>query len=189
MSSLQRMVGELSPFGIYSLTEDSNIYCELSAYAVGLDLLRNAQDTLLREGFYATAESYGLSIPEKMWGATRETLQTETRRQMLKERLALSGADFTVASLQKVIGMLGLEARVHESPKTEQISVVVDTKGLTKAERGFIINQLQGHLPAHLDISVSFEGFIWADVDSSLLTFAQMDSSSLTWAEIDIYTL
>ncbi len=189
MSTLERMCQVMSPFGIYSLSSESNVYSELSACAVGIDILRDTLSTLLRENFYATAESYGLSIPEKMWGSERINVPLDTRREMLRERLALSDADFTVASFNKVLNMLGIEAEVHESPRTQQISIVVLTENLTDSERSFIVSQLKGHLPAHLDIGVSFDGFNWSDVKSSSLTFEQMDSASMTWSEIDMYTI
>ena len=59
MSTLESMRSALLPVGIYNITENSNAYKELLVYSRELDRLYVRADEILREGFFATAESWG----------------------------------------------------------------------------------------------------------------------------------
>ena len=52
------MKQKLMPLGLYDLEGQSEVLCELKAYAEGLDLLFEYIDELFRENYIATAESY-----------------------------------------------------------------------------------------------------------------------------------
>ena len=65
MTSLESMINKLKPLGVYNLNSDSLVYAELSAFAVGIDILRDELDELLREAFVKTAESFGIENLER----------------------------------------------------------------------------------------------------------------------------
>lgn len=187
MRVLDSLISKHLPLHIYNITEDSNIYIELSAYAEGLEILRRELDTQLRECFFATAETYGLDNAERLWGNVRDDLTVSKRRQMLITRSAFGYDDFTLQGIQKLLTFLGIEGVVYEYPKTQRI--VVDTKGIqaTQGQKNWIYAQLNSLLPAHLDIDVLWGGFCFDDIEAKSFTFDQMDSKELTWAEIDVY--
>ena len=187
MIVLDSLIEKHRPLHIYNIEQGSNIFCELSAYAEGLQMLRDELDTMLRECFPATAEDYGLEIPERLWGKVRSDLETEKRRQMLIARSSFGYDDFTLSGIQKLLCFLGVEGVVYEYPLTNRI--VVDTKGrnLTPGQKNWIRTQLESLLPAHLDIDVLWGTFCFDDIDDKNLTFDYMDSQSMTWSEIDEY--
>ncbi len=187
MNVLESLIKNHLPLHIYNITEDSNIYCELSAYAEGLEVLRAELQTQLRECFFMTAESYGLENAERLWGNVRDDLPASRRRQMLITRSAFGYDDFTLQGMQKLLGFLGIEGVVYENPKAQRL--VVDTKGtqLSQGQKNWIYSQLCSLLPCHLDIDVLWGDFCFDDIEAKNLTFDQMDSKSLTWSAIDIY--
>ena len=56
------MKNKLSAIGIYNIENGSNIYNELKAYSVELDRIFSELDTMLREYFIETAQSYGITL-------------------------------------------------------------------------------------------------------------------------------
>ncbi len=187
MSVLDSLKKRLKPLHIYNITEGSNIQNELECYAVGLELLRQECDTMLRECFFATSETYGLENAERLWGNVRSDLTLAERRQMLITRSAFGYDDFTLQGIQKLLSFLGVEGVIYEYPSSQRI--VVDTKSaqLTQGKKNWIYSQLCALLPAHLDIDVLWGDFCFDDIESKNLTFDQMDSRNFTWAEIDVY--
>lgn len=186
MDTFTSMVSKLSPLGIYNVTEDSNIYTELMAYKEGLDIIVSQLDTMLRECFFSTAESYGLSNAERLWGAVRDDLSVEQRREMLLARSAFSYDDFTPEGISELLKMLGISGEVTEYPATLRMVVDVSDGNYTEGQRLWIINQLRALLPAHLEVDAVFSGLEWEDIDSGALTFQQMERKSLTWDQIDL---
>ncbi len=185
MSTFEKLAGVLAPLGVYEIKEESTIWSELKAYAVGLDMLREELLELESEAFIPTSESYGLSRRERLFAAVRDDLSVENRRNMLLTRSAFGQGDFTLDGIQKILEFLGIEGSIEEYPFANRVVVWVEDKGLTKGQRNFIISQLNLLFPAHLEIDGVFEGFSWADVKAGNLTFAQMENSQKTWNEID----
>lgn len=187
MNVLDSLIERHRPLHIYDIRQGSNIYWELIAYAEGLQMLRDELDTMLRECFPATAESYGLEIPERLWGKVRDDLDRDKRREMLITRGSFGYDDFTPEGIQKLLRFLGVQGIVYEYPYINRI--VVDTKGrnLSEGQKNWIRTQLESLLPAHLDIDVLWGTFCFDDIDNKNLTFDYMDTVSMTWSEIDEY--
>lgn len=187
MNVLEALINKHRPLHIYNITEGSNVYYELSAYAEGLQILRDELDNMLRECFVVTAEDYGLEIPERLWGKVRDDLDVKKRREMLLARSSFGYDDFTPEGIRKLLAFLGIDGVVYEYPAIYRI--VVDTKGrnLTQGTKNWIYAQLEALLPAHLDIDVLWGTFCFDDIDNKSLTFDYMDSVSMTWSEIDMY--
>ncbi len=187
MNVLNSLINKHAALHIYNITDDSNICRELQAYAEGLEMLKAELDTMLRESFYATAETYGLERAERLWGKVRDDLDVKKRRQMLITRSAFGYDDFTPEGVKKLLAFLGVDGVVYEYPKAQR--VVVDTKeaDFTQGQKNWIYSQLNALLPAHLDVDVLWGNFCFDDIEKNNLTFDQMDAKSLTWSEIDIY--
>lgn len=188
MSALNSLLKKLEPLHIYNITENSNIYRELQVYAAALDLFSEDVDTLLSEGFYVTAESFGLESMEKLWGKARDDLSLERRREMICLRNAFGLNDFTLAGINKLVSFLGLDnAQVEEYPKLHRIVIDASGRAYSNGQRNWIHSQLEALLPAHLEFDIVWEGFSFDVMDNKKLTFDSMDAKSFTWSEIDIY--
>lgn len=185
MSTLQSMIKKLSPLRVYDLREESCVYAELSAFAAGLDVLRDTLEELLKEGFVMTAEGFGLSLSEEITGSPREDLSLEQRREMISQRQSLGNGDFTLEGIQKVLKAMGVEGEITECPKA--LRMYIDLRGeiYTPAMKSWLINQARELLPAHLEVDVIFSGFHWGNVTAKNLTFKEMDERYFTWDEID----
>ncbi|MGN0452783.1 MAG: hypothetical protein ACI4GZ_03170 [Ruminococcus sp.] len=186
MSSLDSLILRLSPLGVYSLEENTAVYSELSAYAVGLDILRETLDTMIRECFFASAESYGLRNAEILLGKSREDLPLEKRREMLIARNSLGVNDFTLQGMEKILNLLGVEGVIEEFPALQRISVNLGATLCTRGEKNFIISQIESLFPSHLEADVAFGGMSWAYIEMQQLTFDKMEQKGYSWQEIDI---
>lgn len=185
MTALESMINKLSPLGVYNLNSDTVIYAELAAFAVGLDVYRESLETLLRECFVATAESYGIENRELAVGKPREDLLLEKRREMLFNRLSFSAGDFTPEGLKKALSFIGIDGTVSEQPEAQRISIFVADGEYPLAEREWISAQIKGILPAHLEWDVVFSGFSWSVSDSKSNTFSVIDGKGYNWKKID----
>ncbi len=181
MSALQSMIKKLAPVTIYNITQNSNIYAELSAYANAIDSLNEELDTALRECFISTSESYGLEIREKVFGNIRDSYSDSERREMLRLRRGFGENDFTKAGLDKFMASLGCpDYRLLESYYTYTISVTLDN-ALSATDAKWIENQIKLIMPAHLITNVYYGGPRFSDIDSWNITYAQFDNRDYTW--------
>ncbi len=187
MSVLQKLVADHKALGIYSITEDSNINCELKAYAEGLEMLRETLQEMEKEAFFFTANTYGLSAAERLWGAQRGDLTTQKRREMLLTRSAFGYDDFTPEGAEKVLKFLGVEGVIREYPRVFRITVDVSSQKLTEGQRNWIVSQLYGVFPAHLEVDAVFDGFEWDALNERNISFDDMENKNMLWSEIDVY--
>ncbi|MBQ4569587.1 MAG: DUF2313 domain-containing protein [Ruminococcus sp.] len=187
MSVLEKLIRAHTPLKIYSIKEGSNLSFELSAYAAGLELVQKELETLEREAFAGSAEGYGLSLWEKLWGAPRDDLSTAKRREMLLARLSFGYGDFTLEGMRKVLSFLGIEGEIREYPNVFRVTVEVSLENVPRGQRKWIVSQLGAVFPAHIEADAVFKGFDWNDSDSRSLTFDSMEGKAMPWSEIDIY--
>lgn len=185
MTALDSMIKKLTPLNVYDLSSSSLIYAELVAFAVGLDFLRDSTDMLLKECFVATAEDFGITERERMWGNIRTDLTLDKRRTMLTRRLSFSPQDFTPEGFNKVLEFMGIEGEIEEQPKALRISLKLTQREYSAALREWIVAQLKGLFPAHLLWDVVFPGFCWSDIDTSGNTFSAIDAKGYLWQKID----
>ena len=183
--TLDSMIKKLSPLQIYDLAEGSIVYAELVAFSEGLEMLRDMLSDLLREGFIATAETFGIESEEKLSGNIRNDLSLEERRRMLTDRRSLSVNDFTLSGLEKILGFMGVEGEVLEYPQMQRICLDLRGKDYDDAQKAWLSYQAQELLPAHLEQDLVFSGFNWDDSDDNGFSFAYMDSKEYTWLYID----
>ena len=108
MSSYDSMKEKLNAVGIYSIDENSNISKELIACAEGLDSLFDNLDTMTKEYFIETAESFGIVRREKFLGKERTEYSTEKRREMLILQEQYMGGKCTLDAFSDVLRSCGL---------------------------------------------------------------------------------
>lgn len=185
MTSLESMKRKLEATRLYSISVHSNVYKELCAYSAGLDILRQELDTMEREMLVSTAESYGLERPERLWGAVRDDMPIEKRREMIVTRNIFNLGDFTPQGIGKILRFLGINGTVEEHPDQMRMVADLSQNDYTKGQRAFIVNQIRELFPAHLDIDIVFRGLSWSYIDSMASTFSVLENRGLTWTEID----
>lgn len=183
MGSYATMKKVLESTGLYD-TDKQNINSELVVYASELDRIKNKLLYMLCECFINTAQTYGLALREQVFGAVRDDLTIEKRREMLTLREQLDSSCFTPEKIKSALESFGLEFELYEYPSL--YSVVIDTVGhYTAKEKSWIRSQVKKIMPAHLVVEVVFNGPSWVKIDGYSNTFLYMDSCDMTWAEID----
>ena len=80
---LNRMVDLIKKCEIYSLNENSLIYKELCAYSVGINLVKNYLEEILRECFISTAVTFGLSNYQQLFDIDLSQLELNNKREIL----------------------------------------------------------------------------------------------------------
>lgn len=181
------MKDKLSPLEIYDLSDSTLIYKELVMYSAALDEISSLLEELERECFVQTAQSYGLSNREKIWGFERDDLTIEKRQSIILNRLNIDENNFTLDAMKNFLSVVNFDADIEENPTENQILVNNRQTSYSKAERAWIKEQLINFFPAHLELIIDFRVITWEDIDNKNLTFAQMDSANFTWEDIENY--
>lgn len=174
MTALQSMSEKLNPLGIYNITQSSNIFKELSAYAAALDVHRENLKTILRECFISSAESYGIEIREKAIGDLRTSYSLENRRNMLALRSSLNENDFTRAGLSKFLNCMGVsDYSISETPRDSYIFILIGN-AFPESDKRWILNQLYLFLPSHLKAAVRINGELWCNYTEGSYYFVRV---------------
>lgn len=180
------MKKKLLPTGIYTLDENGAAAKELEAFAEGIDSKDDELDIIIREAFVKTAEDYGLSMWEELFGSIRSDETAAVRREMIKGRLRLTDNSFTPSGAEDIVRSLGIdEFTITETPSLFAVTIDLSAKSYSKARRKWIKEQLEELLPAHLEIAVIFGTASWNTIDSLNLTANEMDGKNYNWNDID----
>lgn len=186
MKAYESMTKKLSPTGIYSLEENGAISNELKTYSTGIDQSDDILDIIIREAFVSTAEDYGLSMWEEMFGGIQSGVDASTRRKLIKGRLQLNYSNFTPSGVKEIINSLGITSyTLTENPALFLVIIDLSAQSYTKTQRKWIKEQLEELLPAHLEISTIFGTVTWNEIDNMSLTADQMDAKNYSWDDID----
>lgn len=185
MISLQSMINKLRPLNVYNLNSDSLVYAELAAFSVGLDVLRNELEILLREAFVKTAESFGIENLEREAQKFCSEFSLEKRRNMLIKRLSFGMGDFTLSGFRKMIEFLGIRGEIIESPTSMSMALKLEDGEYSETLRKWIVSQAKELFPAHLESDVVFPGLEWKVIDNLQNTFVYMDRKDYSWSKID----
>lgn len=108
MTSYESMSSKLLQTGLYSIETGGAVDCELKAYAVELDRIYAELDTMIREAFVPTAETYGITEREKFIGNERSDLTLSRRRELLMLRETRASGGHGSADLNQLIEALGV---------------------------------------------------------------------------------
>ena len=156
MGSFDSMKNKLAPLGVYSLEDGSTVICELKAYAEGLDPLFDKLEEYEREGFIATAETYGLSERERFIEKEKPQLTLEQRRALLtgfEQDLGIKGS---VSGFIKHLRDSGLsDFSVDEYPTRQRMSIYIDDD-LSSAQIKLTAKKIAKAAPAHIDVMMFF---------------------------------
>ncbi len=156
MGSYDSMKSKLEPIGVYSLAPGDITDCELKAYACGLDPLFDKLEEFEREGFIATAESYGLSEREKFLDREKPGLTTARRRELLIALEQSLGMKATPSEFLEYLQNCGLEqVTISEYPTRQRLSVFIDDD-LNAGQKRLIVKKTAAAAPAHLNVMIHF---------------------------------
>ncbi len=185
MSVINSFIKILTPLNIYNLNQSTNVYKELLVYANELDKLNFEMDTLLREGFVYTAESYGLSNIEKIYTAEDKTNTPELRREKIIGRLSINDSSFTLKDMKNSLLSLGVqEYKIIEYPSRNKIVIEISGE-YTNSEVAFIKAEIEKLAPVSYEVQVTFWGLSWSEIENKNLSFNSMDLQDLSWEKID----
>ena len=185
VTALQSLSQKLTPLNIFDISEGTNIFAELSAYAYAIDRHRQNTQIVLRECFISTAESYGIEMREKVFGNLRVDYTLSQRREMLKLRRGFGDGDFTLAGFDEFMTSLGVGSyNLLEMFSTyEAVVTMYNTFSSTDAE--WIENQIEQFLPAHILVHIYYGGPLFSEIDAEDLTYSAFDTNDKTWLQIE----
>lgn len=178
---------KLRPLNLYSLTGETLVDAELKAYAKGLDILQTKLDTLEREIFINTAQTFGLALRERLFGRVKNSVSLENRRNMLNFRDSITANYFTKNDIQNALAACGLNTQITEYFDGERIYIRCLSLLDNFSSKSEAIAAAQEFLPAHLQSEFDFRNLPWDYIDSLEETFDEFESKNLTWNQIDTY--
>ncbi len=156
MSSYESMKAKLSPIGLYSLEDGSNICNELSAYAEGVDPLFATLDKMMSEYFIDTAEDYGISERERFIGREKFEYTLDQRREMLKLQEQNMGNRCNKEAFTDMLRGIGLsDFEFVENFAGNSITVNVNDVIPVQTQK-LVTDKITAEFPAHLDITINF---------------------------------
>ncbi len=184
LESRVSMENYLSAVPVYDVNNPL-LTAELSSYSFLVDELNEKIEEMLRECFIHTASSYGLENKELLISDVRDDLTVEQRREMLSLRECIDSSSFTVSKIKQACDSFALcECRFTEYPSLFTVAIEI-SGNYTSAQKSLIEQQIKKIIPAHLALSLSFNGYTWADCDLKNNRFLDIDNLNYTFKEID----
>lgn len=182
MTPLDNMIKHIKPLQLYNCNEGTVIYTELEIYSNALKNSIADADKLLKEMIVTTAEDYGLSLREEIWGLPRTELTTEERRTAISKRFCISYVDCTLSSMKNFLNSLGVKAVITEVPNKNRVYIYVENGSTFLIPvRKYITEQAESFFPAHLEIFLDYRVATWDTLDSHKIMFSTYDSFNFTW--------
>lgn len=186
-TSLEQMLLLLRPLGIYTLEEESLVYCELASYAKGFALVYDRLALLYREAFLPTAESFGLDYLEQLMGfPANNKLDLERRRELLRYTISLAAGDYDLEGMKNGLRSIGLDAEIEEDRENERLYITANAFLGNFISYDRLKRDAQKILPAHLEVIFEFGNFTWDAFDAKDKTFDQLDARDFSWDEFEI---
>lgn len=156
MSSFYSMREKLLPLGIYTDEPGSELYCEQQAFAAGLDLLFEQLEEMEAELFISTAETYGLSEREKLFGRVREDLTLSQRRELLCKRELMNFEVLTLEAFGRVLESWGVSDYSFVESLTRARLTVRITDALDETQQRVIEERANIEIPAHAEVRITY---------------------------------
>ena len=154
---LDVMRRRLRETGVYKADGTTLVDAELAAYQAGLQPVLEAYETLWRELFVSTAESFGIENKEHLVGCAKGDVSLARRREMLLHHLSVGESDFTVRSLESALACVGITATIAEVPQEGKLRVVVtDLSGMAEPTQENARALAERFLPVHLAVEYDF---------------------------------
>lgn len=184
MRAMDSMRQKLLPLRLYRMNTGSLTEAELEAFAAGLDLVYEQLELLTREAYISTAQNWGLSMRERVFGSERSELTAAVRREMLLYRSAVTVNDNNRESMERAMLAVGLRAQVFEHPREQRLDVVCHEVLDQKMTHYRLMQAALRFLPAHLEILFDFGKITWGYLLGLDKTFAELEEYDLTWKDI-----
>lgn len=181
------MTDKLSPLGIYSISEGSNIYNELSAYSSAIEDFTESADELLREIIITTAQDYGLYMREALWSVPRTDLSVAERRASIFKRFGIGLSGFTLNGMYDFMASLGLEGEITEVPEKYRAYIkVTNAENISFPVRRYLTSQIEEFFPAHCQVFVDYRtDGTWDDLDAKRTMFDTYDLFGSNWEQLE----
>lgn len=158
---------------------------ELAVYSFLIDELNAEIEKMLCESFIDTASSYGLENKELLISDVRDDLTIEQRRAMLKLRENIDSSSFTVSKIKEACDSFALcKCKFTEYPSLYTVAIEI-VGNYKDAQISLIKQQIKKIIPAHLNLSISFNGYPWSYNDLKNNRFLYIDNLDYTWEKID----
>ena len=182
-TALQSMCEKLEKLGIYRTDPDTNIYKELLVYHTALQEMTEQADSLLEEMITHTAQDYGLTLWENLWGISREDIPLEQRRENIRQRCMLGANDFTCEGMNAFLSSLGVEADMEEVTEHYRIYLhITNGEDFSIPIRHYLTQQIEEYFPAHCMVFADYRlDGTWDDIDAKRILFGVADSYGYTW--------
>lgn len=156
MSSYESMKAKLAPVGLYTLEEGSNICQELKSYAEGLDVLFDELDTMTREYYIETAESYGITQRELFVGGMKSEYTLEQRREMLKLQEQNMGNKCNAEAFGDILRSCGVTDFIFSERFTAYGLTITVNDILSEETKKLVQDKVSAEFPAHLNTTIKF---------------------------------
>ena len=184
IQSKASMENYLARIPLYDVKNES-LSNELTVYSLLIDELNLEIEKMLCECFIDTASSYGLENKELLISDVRDDLTVEQRRAMLKLRENIDSSSFTVSKIKEACDSFALcKCKFTEYPSLYTVAIEI-LGNYTSAQISLIKQQIKKIIPAHLALSISFNGYTWYYSDLKNNRFSYIDNLDYTWEKID----
>ncbi len=187
ISTINSITRVLSPLGLYDLSENSLISKELSVYAAEIDRAGNFLENLLKEYFINTAEDYGLTFREKLFGSSKGDISIQSRRRILLNRYSIKSYEFNRESVEKSLITAGIDGYIVEDHQNNSLYVNCLNKFDATITEEMAKNIVLKFIPAHLSTDFDFRILTWNYIDDLEETFQSIDDNDFNWDQIDNY--
>ena len=156
MESFLSMTQKLLPLGLYELDDNAETVRELKAYAEGLNTLFDTLDELEREYFISTAQSYGLSRRELLFGREMSGQTAQERRDALMYLERTIVGDTTDSGFAEFLENLGLsDYTLNVNPGRAVFTInIADQK--TDGEKALIEERIRAEVPLYMNCTINF---------------------------------
>lgn len=146
---------QLSPLGVYDLSEESISGAALAAFGDALDELWELLQATLRDAFPQTAGEAGITQWEQLAPTHPRPATLAQRQAAVTWLLSQRGAgSCSAADAVQALAMCGLTATVDETANAPKITLRLSTQGLSQEENSHFRVFVRKLVPAHLQMTV-----------------------------------
>ena len=150
------MRDKLLPLGLYTDEPGSELYCEQKAFAEGLDMLFDKLEEMETELFIATAEGYGLSEREKLFGRVREDLTVSQRRELLSKKELMNFDVLTLEAFGRALESWGVTDYSFAESLTRARLTISISDVPDETQQRVIEERANIEIPAHAEVNLIF---------------------------------
>lgn len=183
--TFEQMKNMLLPLGIYTVENGSAVYSELCAYAVGINLVKAQIESLKKEGFVQTAETFGLSLRENMLEITPLST-TQQRRQAIKHCLSLVRGQWIKSETDSVVQGFTFGVSIVETFASSRLTLTfADSANATRENLSTVLKATRKTLPAQLEVFSNIAQQSFDTMDAGNKSWVYLDKQSLSFNSVE----